>query len=575
MTTYIWPEGGGSGLDRFAPKYVVGNVLAGDPNTPQLGAFRYIPDPGDGSGIALALTQPDGPGDVWIRPGTYDFGTGAVAMPLTIPAGTRVQGAGNTTILRARVAGDQGVFVLAGPGGSQLRDMRIEGPAAGGTGSTALVLVLGSGCILSGLSIAYQATDVGALRYGIDVNTAGQNPIPFSSLENVSITVDLLPPLPVVPVSLLHIVEGEVSARNLMTLGGNIGIELANQENSSACVFFGSDILCAGWEDYGLHYYEAAAPAQVGPGASRISTGIFVGSGVGAGMRVEGGFLHVLRSGYIANTGFGVLVAPPATRSSSIQIDDCLIQGYQNFGVQFDGSAGTVNSSSVSDTEIAAGQFPIYIVGPNTSGINVASNTLTAIGKDCRGIAVFDAVDTNISGNDITVAAVNNNSYGINVEAAPSTTIADNNIDADAYMGIRVDATSTRTAITGNDVAMVGSAVATFAAVYVEGTRCTITGNTVLSGDAGSTPVGPGIGSIGVRCTVTGNTIDMPAAAGQSAVLIGGNQSACTGNVAGVDTSPVAAIAVFANDCTVIANVCGTVPTVNNAGVGNEVAHNT
>ena len=35
------------------------------------GGLVYIADPGDGSGITTALAQADGPGDVWIRPGTY------------------------------------------------------------------------------------------------------------------------------------------------------------------------------------------------------------------------------------------------------------------------------------------------------------------------------------------------------------------------------------------------------------------------------------------------------------------------------------------------------------------------
>lgn len=134
MTTYIWPQGGDS---RFAPKYLVGNVLAGDSNVAgSANGFYYIPDPGDGSGIALALTQPDGPGDVWIRPGDY---TRTVPDPLTIPAGVRVQGAGpRTRILRTGTL-DNGVFVLGDR--SILCDLFIlVSPMVGGTANAAVLL---------------------------------------------------------------------------------------------------------------------------------------------------------------------------------------------------------------------------------------------------------------------------------------------------------------------------------------------------------------------------------------------------------------------------------------------------
>jgi len=91
------PSAGGgppppASLDRFAPKYLVGNVPAGDDNVAyNTGGFMYIPDPGDGSGIAIALTQPNGPGDVWLRPGSYSLSTGA---PLVVPDNCRLVGAG-------------------------------------------------------------------------------------------------------------------------------------------------------------------------------------------------------------------------------------------------------------------------------------------------------------------------------------------------------------------------------------------------------------------------------------------------------------------------------------------------
>jgi hypothetical protein len=117
-------SGGGpppSVSDHFAPKYLVGNTVAGDPAVGSGPPFRYIPDPGDGSGIATALTQPDGPGDIWIRPGTYTL----TAVLPTVPAGVLVRGSGrDTTIIVGLSAGDQRVFALSA--GSGLTLMTLE-----------------------------------------------------------------------------------------------------------------------------------------------------------------------------------------------------------------------------------------------------------------------------------------------------------------------------------------------------------------------------------------------------------------------------------------------------------------
>ena len=93
----FWSGGAGSApppivsADRFSPKYLVGNFAAGDlAASTSLDGFIYIQDPGDASGVAVALTQPNGPGDVYVRPGLYS-GAGT----LTVPANVRVVGAGS------------------------------------------------------------------------------------------------------------------------------------------------------------------------------------------------------------------------------------------------------------------------------------------------------------------------------------------------------------------------------------------------------------------------------------------------------------------------------------------------
>lgn len=161
MTTYIWPEGGAGG--RFAPKYLVGNVPAGDSNVASsVDGFVYIPDPGDGTGIALALTQPDGPGDVYIRPGEYERTAGVLGSvePLVIPVGVRVMGAGFSTLIRLRnVPLDGGVFVLDGIN-AELHDVHIMiAPDMGGT-ATAAILVNADSATVENVGVYLSNTNV-------------------------------------------------------------------------------------------------------------------------------------------------------------------------------------------------------------------------------------------------------------------------------------------------------------------------------------------------------------------------------------------------------------------------------
>ena len=93
------PPPPGDSLDRFAPKYLVGNVLAGDTNdtTGTAAGFTYIADPGDGTGIATALGLAAAlAADVWIRPGTY-----TVSQTLTVPIGVTARGSGVGTIIQS------------------------------------------------------------------------------------------------------------------------------------------------------------------------------------------------------------------------------------------------------------------------------------------------------------------------------------------------------------------------------------------------------------------------------------------------------------------------------------------
>lgn len=123
-----------SSQDRFAPKFLVGNTQAPFSDSAvaySSAGFRYIPDVGDGEGIRTALAAAaaaapfptDTRGDVYIRPGTYTLA--ADALPLQIPANVRVQGAGQSTIVR-RSGTNQYCCVFALASESELRDVQIS-----------------------------------------------------------------------------------------------------------------------------------------------------------------------------------------------------------------------------------------------------------------------------------------------------------------------------------------------------------------------------------------------------------------------------------------------------------------
>jgi hypothetical protein len=120
--------GGGSALDRFAPKHLVGFAPSGDPGTDfSANGFYYWADDGSGNGIRAALlaAASNVPGDVWIRPGTYNLTPEDPA--LVIPPKTRVQGAGETTRIQKQVIGDGSVLtIFTMQDGSELRDVYLE-----------------------------------------------------------------------------------------------------------------------------------------------------------------------------------------------------------------------------------------------------------------------------------------------------------------------------------------------------------------------------------------------------------------------------------------------------------------
>jgi hypothetical protein len=579
--------------------------------------FVYIPDLGDGAGIALALTQPDGPGDVWIRPGTYDFGQGgSPSMPLTIPAGTRVQGSGNTTTLIARTVGDQGVFVLAAGGAgtdsalSSLRDLAIVVPqVADPTGSLSAVLVRAGGVAITGVNFDVTTTDQSVLRHAILVDTGGANFLPVISIETVSIVMTVVSYTdPPVLTSGIRVIEGHVGARNVTITGGDIGVEITNnntdsQSGAGGALFFASQMEIANPSQYAVLVQQARGAAS--PAAVRISESVFfanfqatppLGAGTSVGARLEAGFVSTFRSVVAVGFSTGYDVVQPL--GVSAQIDDCGIF-LCDLGVRFGGGA---SGCSVSDTEIGTGlPFPPspltvsankgVLIENSASSISVTNNTIcvadwTGTGATTYGVYCDGQSDNLfIEGNEIDHAASLGTFATITVLDASDVVVADNHVNSESSVAaiLITDAVTTRVTITGNTVVMPNALFPPVGIDVYVAKRVTITGNaidhsahdTLFSGGAAIRIQPDPVSPLPSRCTVTGNTIQPSTTGATPAITIDGDENTCANNVCSLDTPPAtAAIAVTGDNNIVLGNVCRTVPPVANTGVGNEVAHN-
>jgi hypothetical protein len=231
-TGLAWTPTAASVGFRAAPKYVVGNVLAGDTATPyNADGFLYFPDPGDGTGIEAALGAAALlPGDVHVRPGTYDLAAGAAVAPLSVPAGVSVVGAGDGTVIVAKTTGDQGIFSLAG--NNVVRDVQISVPAAApgaGVGSTAVILVQGNKCTITRVKIEYSTEATSALRTAINI-VSDQCVLSDSRIEHLGGETNL---------SLIEV------AANRCVLSSNVITPTAGIANTGITVF-GERNICQG-----------------------------------------------------------------------------------------------------------------------------------------------------------------------------------------------------------------------------------------------------------------------------------------------------------------------------------------
>lgn len=407
-----------SSQDRFAPKYLVGNEDDGDTaiayNT---GGFRYFKDPGDGSGIEAALlAAATVPGDVWIRPGQYNFtDLGAPALPLTIPAGVRVQGAGYgyptnqpappgfSTVL---VCGDNTVFVMKC--GSQLRDMLIRANVNGSVSVEPFALPVvdivdgGAGVWNVGIVLNLSGSQNAScrLKYAIRVAPAyvpdePQNQEGVVSLENLLlVNGEDGVPNGISDSAMVQVLAGVVSARALDIRGCNIGVDVNNSAGNEPypkiCQFFGDDVVIRLSKDFGVRYTEF--DSNTTPGTVKLHRSFIVNdySEVFTCVRLESGITHTLEDCQILSTlgrgatSTGVDVTTVYSNGNyKTQISNCIIQA-ETIGVRFERNvSGVVSSCSLVDSTVsvaADGQCAV-LVGDGCTDIKLHSNSILVAGE--------------------------------------------------------------------------------------------------------------------------------------------------------------------------------------------------
>lgn len=541
--------GGGGGSDKFAPRIIVGNVPNGDPAVAQVAPFEYIPDPGDGSGILQALsTIGFGGGEIYIRPGTYDFSLGSVQGPLAVPSGVHIRGAGveATVILTAQV-GDQGAFLLQHI--TSLSDMTIQSPSDGDDTGTSDALVSTQGTVnISRVRIIANSGDVAVLNTALLCSNAffSNNPA-RAYLEDVYCAVfggDKS--------KVLYITQScEVQARGLICQGGVDGVVVeafgqgAGGSRFDAIQFKIYDYLDTGvsYEGTGggLSLYDgtiAPAGSATSPfGVSIDGRGRFTLDDVEltAAQQVDSGAIYV-----------------PSTQSeiSNIHVDRCTITGWYS-GVFFStlGEGQPVVDSWVRDCLITECVFAGIVFGAFATRC-FARNNRIAMAEDNAATAVGIAVvagDCEIDGNAIQILQPNVAS-GANCLSAEG---GNNRVVNNRIVGICEKG------------------------MQIAGADCVVVGNRVQLGGTGNGP-SVRLSNDSVRTTFTGNSVDgSDLDVGQYALEANGDLMTIGDNVIR-PTAGENAINLIGDNCTVVGNTFpGSAGTgILDSGIGNEIVHN-
>lgn len=559
MTFAIEPDGttggGPATVDRFARRYLVG-IAPAYPAVPQVAPWRYVQDPGDGTGLATVLAEAAvNPGDVWISPGTIDFNAGGVAGPLTVPPNVTIHGAGRgVTIVQGLTAGfvDQGAFVLQA--GAGLCDLSIIGgsanPAFGS--SAALVELAGEGATLARVDVEATTSGDGApvLRGCVRVTATAGGALPrFVTADDVSArctspadaTGDVAP---------LLIESADGSAVTVVSrfgcFGGNFGARIVSG------TLIADKLIVFGPRRAGV----SGAP---GAGAFRCDeAGVFHDPTTAAakwiGIDVPAGGGWILRSVSVQDA------APAPTwvwtginlqdQVGAIDIDGCIVQGCAVCiaGPSFPNTG--VATVTIRGCLLIARSSALAFRGPNNDACAVSDCTI-----DMSPDPALPAIAVLLAGNRWTVEG-----NRIRNQSTP-----DNGQFAQCLVVQAAGSTVTGNAILGNGV---------LPRVSLAAPSIAFSGNTVETTDP--TDNQPAIDVLGIGCTVASNVV--LSSDQVTPINVQADLTAVTGNrVRTIPNTPGITLTAACNNSTAVSNVvetCAPAPQVNDLGVGNAVGLN-
>jgi hypothetical protein len=507
----------------------------------------YIPDPGDGSGIAIALTQPNGPGDVGIRPGTYNLTGG----PLTVPNNVKVVGAGLTTRIVGAATGNQGAWVLGF--NSQLRDMDVAVNAsdAGSVVSTAVIRSIGA-ALIENVTVTFATDPGGVLRHGISFEPGVPGPIggQITTIRDVIVqattTTGIVSPTVCYLVQTIQQDQAFVHGDQVVAIGGDVSVV---NDGIFVLVLF----LAIGWSQYGVFVPNGSGAGTFRCDESLVQVGTPAANPIGIYLQAGGGHLMRAMTVQVPVQGSrGIVVDDPnGGGSGGLMIDDCFVFADVE-GIRLGSATFGIGDATVRDTNVQSGGKSI-VIGPNSDAMQVRGNVINT------GGGAFAPPDVGIE------------------SAAGRTAIAQNviNVSDSAGTAHGIRSIGSRSTIVGNMVNVQGAE-----GIHVEGERTTITGNEIEAQGQQSAWIGIHVLAAAIRCTCGDNNVTNTNPFLLSPIVIDANFCSVGDNTTFVisGNTPTPGIAIFGNNNTCVGNVCEGSPPPGGAvavtGLNNEVAHN-
>lgn len=497
----------GTSLDRLAPTIVVGNTLEGDSAVAySQDGFVYVPDTGNGAGIAtaLGLLGANG-GRVYIRRGDYNFNNvGGPAGPLTVPGSTTIQGEDiDSTTIVGRSAGAQGIFDLNSS--CQVMDMTLASTVAdpAGTGIAGLIRGRNLGT-LQNLRLYVASATTSVLRAGISWTSSATSSEPVQ-MNNVHVSVLAKTGSATPSVGLLFAGSTYAGLSNIYVNGGDIGI------SGDRSFVFASNVQLRSWAVSGWKHTNSTGAA--GGGRVVLTNAEIVGDGTAGQIGMDlGWYTHQISNTFvdgssvtfgavgirqqqavggtqtflslygvrIRNFDVGVQVGDVATAQQAVGVSivGCYVQA-GNRALSVYGTSGYVGariSSSYFATAKATADGVVRFEGPTSQGgFQLTGCTLISAGsgQPCLRVGIRGG---EITGN-LLVATTGAAPEAPVVFTASSCVFTGNRIDTGvAASAIRLVSVSDTVLGSNNincDITPNGTSVISFEAA----TQCMMTGN--------------------------------------------------------------------------------------------------